>query len=487
MTQDIFAKYEAVIGLEIHAQLLTESKAFSGSSTKFGSSPNTNTDVISLAHPGTLPILNIKLVEYAIMMGLATHCKIREKSIFARKNYFYQDLPKGYQISQHNDPICYDGYVEIELDDESYKKIGITRIHMEEDSGKSIHDLDIDTLVDFNRAGVPLIEIVSEPDIRSPQEAYSYLNQLKQILVYLGINTGNMEEGALRVDANVSVRLKGTEKFGTKTEVKNLNSFRNVEKAIEFEIRRQIEEIEKGGKIVQQTMLWDGSLNQTRVMRTKEMAHDYRYFPDPDLPPVIVNEEWIIRIKSQMPELPSDKKKRLVAEYGIPNYDAGVLVSDKQVAGFFEKSCSLLTQKSDKNYKLVSNWVMTELMRLISDKDINVEHLDLKPIHIAEIVDMISDGTISNRIAKEIFEEVEKGKSPKEIVESKGLKQVSDTSLIEDILKKSIIANPDSVEKYKAGRNNLLGFFVGHVMKETKGQANPQIVSDMAKKLLEEA
>ena len=486
MNKEIFEKYEPVIGLEIHAQLLTESKAFCGSSTTFGASPNTNTDPVTLAHPGTLPVLNKKVVDFAIMMGLATNCSIRDWNLFARKNYFYQDLPKGYQISQDNTPICYDGHLVIELDDENKKRIGITRIHMEEDSGKSIHDLDIDTLVDFNRAGVPLIEIVSEPDIRSSSEAYLYLSELKQILIYLGINTGNMEEGALRVDANISVRPKSREKFGTRTEVKNLNSFRNVEKAIEYEIKRQIELIESGGEVRQVTMQWDGNKNQTKEMRTKEMSHDYRYFPEPDLPPLIIKEDWVERIRSTMPELPMARKYRFINDYNIPSYDAGVLVFDKAVADFYESAVSELEVKDDNNNKLVSNWVMTEIMRMIQDRDTSVSDLAIKPKHIAEIVDLIASGTISNKIAKDIFEEVESGVSPKKIVEEKGLKQVSDTSLIEDIVKGLINDNPDSVEKFKSGNAKVKGFFVGQVMKGTKGKANPQIVSDIVDKYLQD-
>lgn len=487
MNKEIFEKYEPVIGLEIHAQLLTKSKAFCGSSTAFGASPNTNTDPVTLAHPGTLPVLNKKVVDFAIMMGLATNCSIRERNLFARKNYFYQDLPKGYQISQDNTPICFDGHIVIEIDEETKKRIGITRIHMEEDSGKSIHDLDIDTLVDFNRAGVPLIEIVSEPDIRSSSEAYLYLSELKQILVYLDINTGNMEEGALRVDANVSVRPKGREKFGTRTEVKNLNSFRNVEKAIDYEIQRQIEVIENGGEVRQVTMQWDGNANKTKEMRTKEMSHDYRYFPEPDLPPLIVKEEWVERIRSKMPELPMARKYRLVNDYNIPSYDAGVIVSDKAVADFYESAVGELEVKDDNSNKLVSNWVMTEIMRMLQDRDTNVSDLDIKPKHIAEVVDLIASGTISNKIAKDIFPEVEQGKSAKQIVEEKGLKQVSDTSLIEDIVKGIIKDNPDSVEKFKSGNAKVKGFFVGQVMKGTKGKANPQIVSDLVDKYLQDA
>jgi len=487
MNKEIYEKYEPVIGLEIHAQLLTESKAFSSSSTKFGASPNTNTDPVTLAHPGTLPVLNRKVVDYSIMMGLATNCKIRERNLFARKNYFYQDLPKGYQISQDNTPICYDGYLVIELDDVNTKHIGITRIHMEEDSGKSIHDLDIDTLVDFNRAGVALIEIVSEPDIRSSGEAYLYLTQLKQILVYLGINTGNMEEGALRVDANISVRPKGADKFGTRTEVKNLNSFRNVEKAIDYEIKRQIELIENGCEVRQVTMQWDGNANQTKEMRTKEMSHDYRYFPEPDLPPLIVNEDWIEKVRATMPELPIARKNRFIEQYEIPSYDAGVLVAEKEIADFYEEAIGKLENKNTGNNKLVSNWVMTEIMRMIQDRDTQISDLKVKPYHIAEIVDLVSSGTISNTIAKDIFVDVEEGKSPKEIVEEKGLKQVSDTSFIDDLVKGVIEANPESVEKFRSGNAKVKGFFVGQVMKESKGKANPQIVSDLVDKYLQDA
>lgn len=487
MNKEILDKYEPVIGLEVHAQLLTKSKAFSSSSTVFGASPNTNTDPITLAHPGTLPVLNKKVVDYAIMMGLATNCNIRERNLFARKNYFYQDLPKGYQISQADTPICYDGYLDIDLDQGDTKKIGITRIHIEEDSGKSIHDLDIDTLVDFNRAGVPLIEIVSEPDIRNSQEAHSYLTQLKQILVYLGINTGNLEEGALRVDANVSVRLKGSEKFGTRTEIKNLNSFRNVEKAIDYEIKRQVEVIESGGQVNQVTMQWDGNANRTKEMRTKETSHDYRYFPEPDLPPLIVKEAWVESIKAKMPELPMARKHRLVEEYQLPSYDASVIVSEKEIANFYEEAVNELETKNSDNNKLVSNWVMTEIMRLLHEKDTYIKNLDVKPKHIAEIVDLISSGDISNAIAKDIFSEVELGKSPKSIVSEKGLKQVSDTSIIETLVQEVINENPDSVAKFKSGNAKVKGFFVGQIMKGTKGKANPQIVSDLVDKYLQDA
>lgn len=361
-------KYEAIIGLEVHAQLLTKSKAFCSCSTVFGASPNTNTCPVCLGHPGTLPLLNKGLVEDIVKVGIATNCKIRPISSFARKNYFYADLVKGYQITQHNDPICYNGFVNIELDENERKKIGVTRIHMEEDTGKGIHDLDIDSLMDYNRSGVPLIEIVSEPDMRNANEAYKYLTELRRILVYLGVCTGNMEEGALRCDANVSVRLKGATKFGTKTEVKNMNSFRNVEKSIEFEIARQIEVLENGGEILQETRMWDGQKQETRTMRTKETAIDYRYFTEPDLIKVSVDEAMLASLASQLPELPLNRKDRFIKEYELPAYDAGVLVEDKSIADYYEETCKHLSSKNPKTYKLVSNWIMTEVMRIVAEK-----------------------------------------------------------------------------------------------------------------------
>lgn len=478
-------KFIPVIGLEVHAQLLTESKAFSGSSTNFGDHPNTNCDPVTLGMPGTLPNLNEKLVEYAVRTGLATNCKIREFNRFDRKNYFYPDLPKGYQISQHEEPICYDGWVEIEFDDHK-KKIGITRIHMEEDSGKSIHDLDIDTLLDYNRAGVPLIEIVSEPELRSAREAYLYLNQLKQILLYCGVSTGNMEEGALRCDANVSIMPEGSEVFGTKTEVKNLNSFRNVEKAIEFEIERQKELILSGKKVTQETRMWDGASGRTIAMRTKETARDYRYFPEPDIPVVRISEEYINDIRSHLPEMPLERKYRFTKEYQIPLYDAGILVDDKELADYYEKTCSLLINKNKKTFKQVSNWLMTEILRIKSEKLLSINDLGISEKIIAELVDLISEGIISSKIAKEIFPEaIETNKSPKIIVEEKNLTQVSDNSLINDLAEKLVNDNPAEVEKYKAGRTRVMGFFVGQIMKETKGKANPQLVTKIVKEYLE--
>jgi aspartyl-tRNA(Asn)/glutamyl-tRNA(Gln) amidotransferase subunit B len=486
--QSYNSNYQAVIGLEVHAQLLTKSKAFCSCSTTFGLSPNSNTCPVCLGLPGALPVLNKNLVEFITMMGLATNCQIREKSTFSRKNYFYQDLPKGYQISQYADPICYDGFINIENDDFTLKRIGLERIHMEEDTGKSIHDLDIDTLVDLNRAGVPLIEIVSKPDIRSAAEAYKYLMQIKQIVMYLGISNGNMEEGALRCDANVSVMRKDADKFGTRTEVKNLNSFRNVEKAIEFEILRQIEVIENGGVIVQETRMWDGNKNETKPMRSKEMAHDYRYFQEPDMVPVIVSEEWKEKIKASIPEMPLNRKLRLIEQYGIPNYDASILVEEKELADYYELTCSLLEKKNEKTYKLVSNWIMTEALRIRSEKNVSFSEVNIDPRIFAELAELSADGVISSAIAKEIFpESYSTGKLPSVIVEEKGLKQVSDVGLIDKLVSEIIAANAENVEKYKAGQTRMLGFFVGQVMKQTGGKANPQIVSDKVQEYLDRA
>ncbi len=478
-------KYEVVIGLEVHAQLLTKTKAFCSCINEYGGLPNTHTCPICLGHPGSLPVLNKSLVEFAVMMGLATNCKIRKSSRFSRKNYFYQDLPKGYQITQYEDPICYDGFVEIEFEG-GIKKIRVNRIHIEEDTGKSNHDLDIDTLVDLNRAGVPLIEIVTEPDISSAEEAPKYLTQIKNSLIYLNICTGNMEEGALRCDANISVMLKGAEKYGTRAEVKNMNSFRNVEKAIEYEVNRQIELIENGGTVVQETRMWDGAKNITKSMRSKEMAHDYRYFPEPDLLGLEISDDWKSELKSRLPELPLAKKHRFESFYGLSHRDASILTDDLATANYFEKTCNILSTKIDKTYKLVSNWIQTEVMRLMSEKAIGINELNLDFRIISELTELINEGIISNKIAKEVFTEaVESNKLPKVIVNEKGLMQVSDSSVIESIVLKVIGDNQDNYEKYKSGRTNLMGFFVGQVLKESKGQANPQIVSDLVKKHLD--
>lgn len=469
------SRYEAVIGLEVHAQLLTDTKIFCGCSTKFGNPPNTNVCPVCLGHPGVLPVMNKKVVEFTVLMGMVVNCKINEKSIFARKNYFYPDLPKGYQISQYEEPICEHGKVEIELKEGIIKEIGITRIHMEEDAGKSIHDHSDATLIDLNRCGTPLIEIVSEPDLRSPEEAYLYLTKLKQIVTYLDICDGNMEQGSLRCDANVSVRLKGESKFGTKTEVKNMNSFRNVERAIAFEIERQIELLEDGKQIVQQTLLWNADTNKILPMRSKEEAHDYRYFPDPDLVTIVVNDEWKSSISKQLPELPDIRRERFINQYKLPAYDANILTSSRQLADYYEQ---ILTVTND--YKFASNWVMTEVLKFINDSKISIEDFPVKPDSLGKLIKMIEENIISGKIAKEIFPEmISTGKMPKQIVAEKNLVQISDTSEIESAVEKIINANPDDVQQFLAGKEKVLGFLVGQVMKETRGKANPKIVNDI--------
>lgn len=473
-------KYEAVIGLEVHAQLLTESKAFCGCSTKFGNEPNSNVCPVCLGHPGVLPVLNKKVVEFTVLMGLATNCKINKHSIFARKNYFYPDLPKGYQISQYEEPICENGFIEITSKNSLSKKIGITRIHMEEDAGKSIHDQSSSTLVDINRCGVPLMEIVSEPDIRTPEEAYLYLNKIKQIVQYLGICDGNMEEGSLRCDANISVRLKGDKEFGVKTEIKNMNSFRNVERAIDFEINRQIDLIEDGEKIVQETLLWDADSNEAFPMRSKEEAHDYRYFPDPDLLPVIVNDEWIKEIESILPELPEAKRKRFITEFSLPVYDSEILTQSKYLADYYETVTSVT-----KDYKSASNWIISEVLAVVNEKKIDILDFPITPVNLGKLINLINDGTISGKIAKEVFNFMLIDNSdPELIVKEKNLIQISDTSEIELIIKKIIDTNPDQVQEYRSGKEKVFGFFVGLVMKQSKGKANPKLVNEILKKKL---
>jgi aspartyl-tRNA(Asn)/glutamyl-tRNA(Gln) amidotransferase subunit B len=475
------SKYEAVIGLEVHAQLLTETKIFCSCSSKFGSSPNSNICPVCLGHPGVLPVLNKKVVEYAVMMGLATECKINERSIFARKNYFYPDLPKGYQISQYEEPICEHGKITIEFKDGSKKDIGITRIHMEEDAGKSIHDQGNETLIDVNRCGTPLCEIVSDPDMCSAEEAYLYLTKLKQILTYLGVCDGNMEEGSLRCDANVSIRLKGETKLGTKAEVKNMNSFRNVEKAIEYEIARQIDIIEEGGRIIQQTLLWNADSNKVIPMRSKEEAHDYRYFPDPDLMPVVVEESWKNEINARIPELPETRRNRFVSQYTLPKYDAEVLTSSRELADYYEK---VITVTND--YKSASNWVMTDILKVINDDKITVNECPVSAENLGKLIKLINDKVISGKIAKEIFPEMLKTNSdPNSIVKEKNLVQISDTGEIETVIDKILSANQKQIEEFLSGKEKVIGFFVGQIMKEMKGKANPQIVNDLLKTKLE--
>jgi aspartyl-tRNA(Asn)/glutamyl-tRNA(Gln) amidotransferase subunit B len=487
LSPEIIAQYEPVIGLEVHAQLLTRTKAFARAATEAGPVPNTNTDPVVLGHPGTLPVVNRKLVEYTLRMGLATNCQIRRRSGFARKNYFYPDLPKGYQISQYDDPICYEGWLEIEMEDGSAKRIGITRIHMEEDAGKSIHDLDPNnTLVDLNRAGAPLIEIVSEPDIRSAREAYQYLMQIKGIVTYLGICSGNMEEGALRCDANISVRRKGAEKFGVKAEVKNMNSFRNVEKAIEYEILRQIEEIESGGTVLQETRLWDAANRVTRSMRSKEFAHDYRYFPEPDLTQIVVTDLMLEETRAALPELAIARKRRFTEQYGLPSYDAAVLTESRALGDYVEQTIESLKQKDQERYKLTSNIVMTEVLRVLTEQKIDIDEFSIEPERLAELIELFASDTISSKNVKDIFAEMlVSPKSAGEISQEKGFVQISDTSFLEEAIAQVLAANQAQIEAYNAGKKNLFGFFVGETMKLTRGKANPKMVTEMLKQKLE--
>jgi|CZKP01.1.fsa_nt_gi aspartyl-tRNA(Asn)/glutamyl-tRNA(Gln) amidotransferase subunit B len=468
-------KYEGVIGLEVHAQLLTDSKIFCSCSTKFGNEPNTNICPICLGQPGVLPVLNKKVVEFTVLMGLATNCTINERSIFARKNYFYPDLPKGYQISQYEEPACEHGFMEITLPDAITKKIGITRIHMEEDAGKSIHDSGLSTSVDLNRCGVPLIEIVSDPDMRTANEAYLYLNKIKQIVQYLGICDGNMEEGSLRCDANISIRLGGETKLGTKTEVKNMNSFRNVERAINYEINRQMEILEDGGVIVQETLLWDADKNKAFSMRSKEEAHDYRYFPEPDLFPVLVDDKWKNELSALLPELPYQRKNRFISSFKLPEYDAEILTQSRDIADYYEK----VTDKTD-DYKSASNWVMGDVLKVINEKKIDIKDFSISADNLAELINIINDNTISGKIAKEIFPEMlRENKKPLEIVKSKNLLQITDTTAIAGIIDDVLSKFPNEVQEFLTGKEKIFGFFIGKIMKETQGKANPKIVNEL--------
>ena len=473
----IMKKYEVVIGLEVHAQLLTETKMFCRCSTKFGSEPNSQTCQICIGMPGVLPVMNRKAIEYAIRTGLAMNCRISSYSRFARKNYFYPDLPKNYQISQYELPLCEGGSIEIIINGE-VKKIGLTRIHMEEDAGKNIHEGKGDhSFVDLNRAGVPLMEIVSEPDLRSPREAAEYMKKLRAILRYLGVCDGNMEEGSLRCDANVSIRPLGQKEFGTRTELKNINSFKFVEKALEYEIKRQVSIVEGGGRVIQETRLWDSAAGITQSMRSKEEAHDYRYFPEPDLPPIVVSKAWIDEIKAKLPELPDEKRARFINQYGLPEYDAEILTSEKAIAVWFEDAA-----REGGQPKSVSNWVMGELMRILNEDGKTVDELPIKPAQLAGMLKLVEDGTISGKIAKTVFEEIcRTGKDAGYIVKEKGLVQISDTGEIERAVDEIISKHPDEVRRFKEGDEKLIGFFVGQVMKATKGKANPKVLNDLLK------
>ncbi|MBE0425234.1 MAG: Asp-tRNA(Asn)/Glu-tRNA(Gln) amidotransferase subunit GatB [Nitrospirae bacterium] len=477
-------KYEAIIGLEVHAQMLTETKIFCGCSTKFGSEPNTQTCPVCIGMPGVLPVLNKKALEYAIKTGLAMNCTISKFSRFARKNYFYPDLPKGYQISQYELPICEHGNIEIVVNG-NIRKIGITRIHMEEDAGKNIHEgAGNYSFVDLNRAGVPLMEIVSEPDIRSAREAVEYMKKMRTILRYLGVCDGNMEQGSLRCDANVSVRPVGQKEFGVKTELKNINSFRFVEKALDYEIKRQIKVIKEGGKILQETRLWDSTQGITEPMRGKEEAHDYRYFPEPDLVPVVVDQKWIDEINASLPELPDIKRERFVSVYGLPENDADFFTSDKPIADWYEEATASYAL-SVSGHKVVSNWVKGELTRLLNEENRSIEECPLKPLQLADMLTLIDKGTISGKIAKTVFEEMYKtGKDAEVIIKEKGLVQITDEGEIEKAVDEIIAKYPKEVERFKAGEEKLIGFFIGQIMKATKGKANPQIVNELLKKKL---
>jgi aspartyl-tRNA(Asn)/glutamyl-tRNA(Gln) amidotransferase subunit B len=478
--------YEAVIGLECHAQLLTKSKLFCSCSTKFGETPNANTCPVCLGLPGALPVLNRVAVGLAVRAALGLNCKVNLESQWARKNYFYPDLPKGYQISQYDRPLAQHGFIEIAVDG-TRKKIGVQRIHMEEDAGKSLHegfpDSSRNTYLDFNRSGVPLIEIVTDPDIRSSAEAHEYLTRLKEILEYLDVNDGNMEEGSLRCDANVSVRKVGEQKFGTRTELKNINSFRFVQKAIDFEVNRQIEVIESGGRVVQETRLWNSVEERTVSMRSKEEAHDYRYFPDPDLPLLNLDLESIKNVERSMPELPEVRRRRFLQEYALSEYDAGVLATTRALADFFEETAKLSGQP-----KTAANWIMGDLLRFYNDNSTDLKDLSnspVKPKMLADMILLVEKGTISGKIAKTVMEEMcATGKAPQSIIEEKGLVQISNVDEIERIVSKVIEENPKPVEQYRQGKTGNFGFFVGQVMKATGGRANPQAVNEILKKRL---
>jgi aspartyl-tRNA(Asn)/glutamyl-tRNA(Gln) amidotransferase subunit B len=478
------SKYEAVIGLEVHMQLLTESKAYSSDSTEFGGMPNTNVSVITLGHPGTLPKMNRKVIDHGIRLGLACGCDIRKVNQFARKNYFYADLPKGYQITQDTTPICTGGHITIKVDGQE-KNIGLIRIHMEEDAGKSMHDSDpFDTLVDLNRAGVALLEMVSEPDIRTPEEAYAYLTEVRKLVRYLDICDGNMEEGSLRCDANISVRLRGAEQYGRRVEVKNMNSIRNVQRAIAFEIERQIAEIEAGGEISQDTRSFDATAGTTFVMRSKEMANDYRYFPEPDLPPVIIDQPWIDRVKELMPALPNELFKRFVKDFGLSEYDAAVITDTKPVALYFDRVASLT-----KNYKAAANWVTGDIKSHLNERALHMEQFPVSPQSIAQLIALIDEGKVSHSMASQrIFPELcdHPNEAPEAIAARLDLLQTNDAGELEAWVNEALAKFPDKVAEYLAGKKGLTGLFMGEVMKLSKGKADPKAASALVVRKLEQ-
>ena len=472
-------EYEVIIGLEVHAQVLSESKLFSSSPTKFGSEPNTQVSLVDAAFPGMLPVINEFCIKQAIKTGIGLNAKINNKSIFDRKNYFYADLPQGYQISQYKNPIVGEGSVTLDMPD-GEKMIGIERLHLEQDAGKSIHDIDPqNTLVDLNRSGVALMEIVSKPDLRSLDEVNAYIKKLRSIMRYLGTCDGNMQEGSLRADVNVSVRKKGETELGTRCEIKNVNSIKFMQMAIDYEANRQVDILEEGGSIDQETRLFDTKKNETRSMRTKEDAHDYRYFPDPDLLPLELNDDFINEIKKEIPELPDEKKKRFIDKFNLSPYEANILVSDIETSKYFED----VSKNSD--VKLATNWITGELFALLNNKSIEITESPITSENLAKLINLITDGTISGKIAKTVFEIMaDSGKDPKKIVEEKGLKQQSDPKELEKIIDKVISDNPKNVEAYKSGKDKLFGFFVGQVMKQSNGKANPQLVNEILKKKL---
>ncbi|TDX58866.1 Asp-tRNA(Asn)/Glu-tRNA(Gln) amidotransferase subunit GatB [Orenia marismortui] len=478
--------YEMTVGLEVHAQLDTNTKIFCGCKNEFGAEPNNHTCPICLGLPGTLPVLNEKAVEYIIKAGLALNCEIATFSKFDRKNYFYADLPKAYQISQFDLPFCENGEVIIQPEGEDEMKVGITRIHLEEDAGKLNHaGSDISSanssLVDYNRVGTPLIEIVSEPDIHSPEQAIAYLKKLKSIIEYIGVSDCDMSQGSMRADVNISVAPVGSDELGTRTELKNMNSFKAIEKALRYEPRRQIKVLESGGEIIQGTLTWDDEASKTRAMRSKEEAHDYRYFPEPDLVPVIVDESWVEEIKSTLPELPDVRQERYVTEFGIPEYDAGVITADREMADFFE---AVVSEYDDA--KTASNWMMGDVSKLLNEEGISISEAKFAPEDLAKMLNLMDEGTISSKIAKTVFEEMfATGKDPDTIVEEKGLKQISDTSELEDIIDQVLEENQSALEDYRGGNKNVFGFFIGQTMKATRGKANPGVVNKILREKLE--
>ena len=480
--EDLRDKYEVVIGLEVHAQLKTKSKIFAPDSTEFGCEQNSHTSAITLGMPGVLPVLNKECVNMGILLGLALNCEIPKRCKFDRKQYFYPDLPKGYQISQYDEPICVNGHINVKG-----KRIGITRAHLEEDAGKLVHvgaagiNGATYSLVDLNRAGTPLLEIVSEPDMRSSEEARNYMEELRNIVRYLGVCDGNLEEGSMRCDANISIMPKGSKEFGTRAEIKNVNSFSALQRAIEYEIDRQIEIVEEGGKVVQETRLWDDNLKETRSMRGKEDAHDYRYFPEPDLMPIEISREWVEEIRAKLPELPEAKRQRYMS-LGLSEYDASVIVEQMPLALFFDKVLEL-----GANPKTAVNFIMGEIAAYLKENKVEIDETKLTPENLAELISLIEKGTISNNIGKQILVEdmITKGEKASAIVEKKGLSQISDEGAIKEIVENIINAHPKEVESYKNGKTNLLGFFVGQVMKETKGRANPKTVNELVRKILE--